>query len=364
MELLNLGMRVSLHVKKLGRQAITNPILSHSLWWFVYLTFNLLLSSLEQDFVFPDTLVYKISHFIICVCLLYLHAIFILNRTLSLKKYLICLGATVAMLAAFCLVSYLLDRFLEVLNLRIIIPYFSKPGVYFPASILTGATFILYSFAYWILENFISAERQRSIIELHKERLDKAFLKTELTGLKSQINPHFLYNTLNFFYAQSIHYSKNLSKGIMLLSEMMRYALKDDDSEGKVALEKEVQHIYNFIEINQLRFNNRLQVFFEINGNLRYRRIMPLVLITFVENAFKYGELNDPDNPLIIRLTLFENQLNFKTHNLKCKSSYEKSEGIGLTNTRRRLALGYPNNHTLTIKELGDFYEVELALVL
>lgn len=358
-------MRVSLFLKKLRQQTITNPILIHCIWWFVYLIFNLSLSSLEQDFVFPDTLVYKISHFIPCICLLYSHAFFILEKTLPFKKYLICIAGTFGMIAVFCLIWYMLDYlFFEILELRITTLYFGNPGFYMLYSFFTGTSFILYSVAYWTLENYVSASKQRNIIEFHKEQLDKAFLKTELTGLKSQINPHFLYNTLNFFYAQSIHYSKNLSKGIMLLSEMMRYALKDDDSEGKVALEKEVQHIYNFIEINQLRFNNKLQVYFEINGNIRYRRIMPLVLITFVENAFKYGELNDPDNPLTIRLTLFENQLNFKTHNLKCKSSYEKSEGIGLINTRRRLTLGYPNSHTLTIKELGDFYEVELALEL
>ena len=151
---------------------------------------------------------------------------------------------------------------------------------------------------------------------------------------------------------------------ISLLSDMMHYAIDDDDEEGKVPLEKEITHIRNFIEINQLRFDGRLQVDFEVSGEVGILKIMPLILITFVENAFKYGELMDAQNPLKIHLALKEKHLFFSTYNRTRRGPKEQSEGIGMANTQKRLALGYPDQHRLEIRNEVDFYEVELEIEL
>jgi two-component system, LytTR family, sensor kinase len=145
---------------------------------------------------------------------------------------------------------------------------------------------------------------------------------------------------------------------------MMHYAIDDDDEEGKVPLEKEITHIRNFIEINQLRFDGRLQVDFEVLGEVGSLKIMPLILITFVENAFKYGELMDAQNPLKIHLALEKNKLFFSTYNRTRRGPKEQSEGIGMANTQKRLALGYPDQHRLVINSEPDFYEVELEIEL
>lgn len=213
----------------------------------------------------------------------------------------------------------------------------------------------IYSLGYYYFRKSIQHEKDLRLLQESQSAAEMSFLT-------SQINPHFLYNTLNFFYAEALPVLPNLSKGIMLLSDMMRYAINNDDAEGKVPLENEVKHIKNFIEINQLRYGNRLQVHFEQIGVMEYRRIMPLILITFVENAFKHGELLSPENPLEISLNVAENHLIFQLKNLVRKGPKEQSEGIGLVNTRRRLAIAYPERHTLRVSEEGGFYAIFLRM--
>ena len=219
-------------------------------------------------------------------------------------------------------------------------------------------------FAFYYAEKITFEQQAQREIEQENFKLEQSIINTQLNNLKNQINPDFLFRKLDYFYQESLPHSASLSKGISLLSDMMHYAIDDDDEEGKVPLEKEITHIRNFIEINQLRFDGRLQVDFEVLGEVGSLKIMPLILITFVENAFKYGELMDAQNPLKIQLKLEENQLFFSTYNRTRRGPKEQSEGIGMANTQKRLALGYPDQHRLVIKNEPDFYEVELEIEL
>ena len=219
-----------------------------------------------------------------------------------------------------------------------------------------------FAFAFYYAEKIAQEQQAQRAIEQENFQLEQSIINTQLNNLKNQINPDFLFRKLDYFYQESLPHSASLSKGISLLSDMMHYAIDDDDEEGKVPLEKEITHIRNFIEINQLRFDGRLQVDFEVLGEVGSLKIMPLILITFVENAFKYGELMDAQNPLKIRLELKENHLFFSTYNRTRRGPKEQSEGIGMANTQKRLALGYPDQHRLVIKNEPDFYEVELEI--
>ncbi len=219
-------------------------------------------------------------------------------------------------------------------------------------------------FAFYYAEKITAEQQTQREIEQENFKLEQSIIDTQLNNLKNQINPDFLFRKLNYFYQESLPHSTSLSKGISLLSDMMHYAIDDDDEEGKVPLEKEIRHICNFIEINQLRFDGRLQVDFKVFGEVDSLKIMPLVLITFVENAFKYGELMDAQNPLKIQLKLEENHLFFSTYNRTRRGPKEQSEGIGIANTQKRLALGYPDQHRLEIKSEVGFYEVELEIKL
>lgn len=208
----------------------------------------------------------------------------------------------------------------------------------------------------------IAETRQRE--QLKQKEMEKEVVDARLQSLKYQINPHFLFNSLNFLYSQSLPLSEDLARATMLLSKMMRYGLQENSEEAKVSLAGEVEHLQNFIEFNQLRFSNQLQIDFATEGQVAIRRIMPLLLITFVENAFKYGELHQAEHPLQIHLKVDSQKLIFFVRNKKRKGPKEDSTGIGLENIKRRLALGYPDRHKLTISDEEDFYTTELTVEL
>lgn len=229
---------------------------------------------------------------------------------------------------------------------------------------------ILVSFIYGYARNVmhykdqlatIESQRQQELID--QQRIENELVNAKLQTLKYQINPHFLFNSLNFLYAQAIPLSDNLSRATMLLSEIMRYGLQQND-ESKVALENEIKHLENFVEFNRLRFSNRLHIDFTVDGSTAFRRIMPLLLITFVENAFKYGELHDAENPLKIHLKIDNKTLYFEVKNKKRNGPKEDSTGIGLSNIKNRLMLAYPENHSLEIIDEKQFFTTKLEIQL
>ncbi|MEI9957995.1 MAG: histidine kinase [Ferruginibacter sp.] len=151
------------------------------------------------------------------------------------------------------------------------------------------------------LNNLRDEKKQRKILEAQKMQLEVDKSQANFKFLKSQINPHFLHNTLNFLYAKSLPYSPELSEGILTLSDIMRYALNESNgSDDKAPLKDEIEHVRNVIKINQLRFSNNLHVNFEVQGILNDVEIVPFVLITIVENAFKHGDLQKPEARLIL----------------------------------------------------------------
>ncbi|WP_149240877.1 histidine kinase [Dyadobacter sp. 32] len=230
---------------------------------------------------------------------------------------------------------------------------------------------LLTSFIYGYGQRAIQYQRELRTLDENRQRellkqkaLEKEVVDARLQSLKYQINPHFLFNSLNFLYSQALPLSDDLARATMLLSKMMRYGLQENSEEAKVALSGEIEHLYNFIEFNQLRFSNQLQVDFQVEGNVAIRRIMPLLLITFVENAFKYGELQRADAPLRIQLKVDSEKMEFQVHNKKRNGPKEDSTGIGIENIRKRLLLGYPGKHTLNISEDESFYDTKLTIIL
>ncbi len=236
-------------------------------------------------------------------------------------------------------------------------------GRFWVLAVYRGTFFLLASAGYWFAGNTLVLEQQRRQQEHHLRLTEKSLMEANLAFLRNQINPHFLFNSLNFLYAQVYPHSESAAKGILLLSETMRYALHEDNT-GKVMLAQEVTHLHNYIELNQLRFRNQLQVQFEVVGNVQFLMILPLVLITFVENCFKHGELADPANPLVIRLVVKQNLLTFHTRNKKRHGPKERSTGIGLANIQKRLSIMYEGRYNLATQDDLDFYTCDLTLEL
>ena len=213
------------------------------------------------------------------------------------------------------------------------------------------------------ITNLREGQKQRKILEAQKMQLEKEKSEANLNFLKAQINPHFLHNTLNFLYAKSIPYSPELSEGILTLSDIMRYALSEGNArQGKAPLKDEIEHVRNVIKINQLRFSNKLNVNFEVSGALDGAMIIPFVLITLVENAFKHGDLQKQEYPIDIKLNITKNKLYFYCRDKKKTGPKEISTGIGLENIRKRLDLAYGDKYNFIVKDDAEFYTTELTI--
>lgn len=205
--------------------------------------------------------------------------------------------------------------------------------------------------------------KQRKILEEQKMQLEVEKSQANFNFLKAQINPHFLHNTLNFLYAKSLPYSSELSEGILTLSDIMRYALSEGNAkDGKAPLKDEIEHVRNVIKINQLRFSNNLNVKFDVEGVVNGAMIIPFVLITLVENAFKHGDLKSMDHPIEVKLVVNDGKLCFSCRNKKKSGPKELSTGIGLENIKKRLDLAYGKNYSLNVKDEADFYTTELSI--
>lgn len=189
---------------------------------------------------------------------------------------------------------------------------------------------------------------------------DKA--NAELSFLKAQINPHFLFNTLNNIYSLAVTNNKNTAASVMKLSQIMRY-VTDEVSEDFVPLQSEIECISNYIDLQKLRLSKKTEVIFEVSGNTELKRISPLLLMTFVENAFKHGISNHESSIIDVNIATEGNSIRFDCRNtLFATLRKVERTGIGLANTRQRLSHLYKNKHSLHINDEGGFYHVELII--
>jgi LytS/YehU family sensor histidine kinase len=172
-------------------------------------------------------------------------------------------------------------------------------------------------------------------------------------------------NTLNNLYSLVYQGSKQSGEAILKLSDLMRYMLYDTHSD-KVSLENEIKYLHSFIELQMLRLSNKELVDFQISGDPTGKLIAPMLLIPFVENAFKHGNKNLPGMGITIRLNIDNKNLIFEVENIKASKSVQKisESGIGLMNIQKRLELQYPGKHQLLITDTIDHFFILLKLTL
>lgn len=193
-----------------------------------------------------------------------------------------------------------------------------------------------------------------------KAQAEKAH--AELSFLKAQINPHFLFNTLNNIYALSVSQSGKTPESIMKLSNIMRY-VTDEVAEDVVPLQSEIDCINDYIDLQKLRIGKTTRLEVEYSGEVKNQRIAPLVLMTFVENVFKYGISKHKTAAIIIKLNIGDNKLLFFCQNVIFPhAGAGKRRGIGISNTRQRLEHMYPGKHRLEINTDNDLFTVSLEI--
>lgn len=227
-------------------------------------------------------------------------------------------------------------------------------GFYLFDSLYYALPSLVWSAALWAGEATLRRERENQQLATAKRAAELAFLKT-------QLNPHFLYNTLNMLYGLAYGVNKTLAGGLLQLSELMRYMLRDTP-DGLVDLNEEVAYLHNFLDLYRLRYPGRLHATLAVAGNPAGHRVAPLLLIPFVENAFKHGVLDDPATPVRMQLTLSPEAVEFTVENQRHAYQPDASHGIGLANLRRRLALLYPGGHTWQVGPEGTQFRARLRL--
>jgi hypothetical protein len=213
------------------------------------------------------------------------------------------------------------------------------------------------------LSTAIITVQQWQQTEQRAARAEADKTSAELSFLKAQINPHFLFNTLNNIYTLAAIKDDNAADSIMKLSNIMRY-VTDDVTEDFVPLQSEIDCISDYIELQRLRIGKNTTVNFEIEGEIGVKKIAPLVMMTFVENVFKYGVSKHESSAIDINI-----QVNTTTISFYCKnrvfavqnSEYQRT-GIGIKNTKQRLEHLYPDRHMLNISSPNNEYIVQLTL--
>ncbi len=200
------------------------------------------------------------------------------------------------------------------------------------------------------------------------KQLEKEKISTELKYLKSQVNPHFLFNTLNNIYGLAIEKSDKVPGLILRLSDLLSYSLYES-SQQKLPVEKELKLIRDYVDIEMERYGNRVEVVWEIiDEEIKYLEIAPLLFFPLVENAFKHGVKEETGGAKIfIALKKEKENLFFQVKNtvpIGYQDSESKKAGIGLSNVRRRLNLTYPDSYQLKIEELDNWFCVRLKIKL
>lgn len=274
--------------------------------------------------------------------------------------------ASIGVVAVFLIVGVVTHFAIIVFDL----PYTRNPASTYLRLVVVGSLqfaipFFLYALAYIFAHNLVAKEKEvRSLKEKRLEQ-EKENLVLERAFVRSRINPHFLFNMLNYFYAKTFATLPDVSDGILKLSEMMHYSIGENEGkEGLVLLNKEIEQIRRLIDLQNMRFSERLHLNFVVQGDTEGKRVIPMTLITIVENVFKHGELFDRENPVSIKCNVdeAEGRLRFEVHNKKGKGPKDLSTGIGLQNTESRLRIFYGDNYKFHVLDSGPFFTVLLEL--
>ncbi|WP_298300244.1 sensor histidine kinase [Hydrotalea sp.] len=229
---------------------------------------------------------------------------------------------------------------------------------YFPGSYAVFLLVFAVGISISVLQQWLKVART-------KEKIEKEMLQTELSFLKTQINPHFFFNTLNNIYSLAITGSDKTPSAILKLSAIMRYILTETKNDW-VPLQSEIDFLNDYIDLQKVRLTESVALTFNVEGNTSNQRIAPLILIPFVENAFKYGVSTIESSFIHINIAIQNNTITFSVNNsivTHAGNSFTETTAIGIKNVERRLTLLYPGKHLLTIKNEKNIFSVVLTLL-
>jgi sensor histidine kinase YesM len=336
---------------------LTSKVFYHSVIWLGLFIFLAMIGRPSENIIlFLCTELLQIGCFMIIV---YINIYYLVPKFLAKNKY-------------FIYFTYLISLTILVTLLRVTIQYW----------ILSGQPRLQYELIYkdqffiFLLHLFIGIAATAFLLstswvqsEREKKEIKSQQIESELKFLKSQINPHFLFNILNSLYALTLKKSDEAPELVIKLSEMMRYMLYDCN-EKEVELEKEIRYVQNYFDLERIRIGNKVNIQLSVEGDPEDKLISPLIFVNFIENSFKHGSKPGQDKNAFIdlKISITDLMIHFLLINSKSpvSASDNKSKfvrgGIGIKNVRERLQLLYPGTHTLNIINDNITYTVDLII--
>jgi len=231
-----------------------------------------------------------------------------------------------------------------------------KIGYYIRDNFFFGLPSVILSALNYLFWQFQDANKQNQELLLENK-------KAQLQMLKSQVSPHFLFNTLNSFYSQLILKDDKMASDILVLSDLLRYVITETEKD-EVLLSKEIQFVQNYIHLQQKRFEDQLCLDFEIEGNYATEKILSSALIHFIENVFKHAKLNNPDEKAIISIQIKGDFLELSTFNYNVGGENYSSTGIGFENLTKRLEYTYKDQFILEKTAENNTFKTYLKIPL
>ena len=340
----------------------TTEVMIHFIAWLLFLSFSILfvLQGSRQSFGASLENPWPLIQFmIVFIGIFYFNTHYLFTRFYFHQKYLLYALSCLALLILVLTIKPfddLIGQFRPPLKPEHQLQKFPRPGLHFDLmSMFIFITFMGMGTALRSTKEWQLTEKRA--IQAEAERAN-----ANLSFLKAQINPHFLYNTLNNIYTLCINGHSEAAESIMKLSHIMRY-ITDEAATDYVPLQGEIHCIENFIEHQRLRLAKKTQLHYKVSGNPSGHLISPLILMNFIENVFKYGISNHHSAKIHINLKIEDCKLIFHSSNHQFHSPIPQTRnGLGISNTKKRLDLLYPGKHQLNILNKNNLFTVDLIL--
>jgi len=337
--------------------------------WLVFTSLLQLNLFLDSDLPFDQAAAFAVRTLLCNLAVFYLFFYVAVPKTLLKNKLIPAVISFIACIYVWILLNHYFLIFISD-HFNVQAPYYTRglkanrlePFLYVisPRNFLILLVPVFYS-----ISPFFFTKIVLSIIRFYSQHFqtERRAFNLERDFLKAQLNPHFLFNTLNSIYALSLRKDDMAPRTITQLSEMMRYTLYESDSQ-LVSLEKELNYIENYVKLERTRYRQDVNIVCEIDdSDVDGLLIAPLLTFTFIENAFKYGLKNRNEGFIKLFISVEDNTFTFLISNDKQQQDKQaESGGIGLQNAQKRLQLLYPGKHFLSIKDEGQYFTVELLL--
>jgi two-component system, LytTR family, sensor kinase len=342
-------------LKALFESIKRNFILPHILFWMASIVFFAVTLVYTRDFRIASIDLKTAISFFITVCYLavavYINLLWLLPTFFKKRKFLLFTGLEIANILGFVLLNYFTSNAFEGSH-----SHFINEAI---AEVILVTIFLVITTLLKFMRDSIALQDA----EIRVKEAERQKIESELKALKSQVNPHFFFNTLNSLYSLSLDKSDIAPEMILKLSDLMRYVIYEA-RDSNVPLGKQLEFLKSYVYLEQQRSGAGLNVEFSVRGPYVSTPVEPLLFIAFVENAFKHGTRDPKSNPFIHILFDLEtaDRIRFTMENNHDPREEGKAEGFGLLNVRKRLDLLYPGKYLLDIRDEGGVYHVDLII--